>query len=106
MGGKSGGGRGIRYLLPLLDKKVASAKWNARQTLINLAMSAELLPKLQLYKVPDYVHQANVPISHFERPLQPAPPPPLAHQDSLGRKKDGSLSGAAKSKPPALKPKA
>ncbi|KAG2434236.1 hypothetical protein HXX76_007961 [Chlamydomonas incerta] len=95
----------IRYLLPLIDAKNSAARWNARQTLINLSLCPELLPKLQLYKVPDYVHQANVPQTHFERPLQPAPGPPskLEHQDSLGRKKEGSVGGA---KPPALKSKA
>ena len=29
------------------------------QTLINLSMTPELLPKLQLYKVPDYIHQVR-----------------------------------------------
>ncbi|GFR47829.1 hypothetical protein Agub_g9607 [Astrephomene gubernaculifera] len=103
----------LRYLVPLLEVKNAAARWNARQTLINLSMSSELLPRLQLYKVPDYVHQANVPQSHFERPLQPpsaggAAGGLLQSQDSMGRKKDGMasvISAAAKAKPPALKPK-
>ncbi|KXZ55790.1 hypothetical protein GPECTOR_2g1340 [Gonium pectorale] len=91
----------LRYLLPLLDAKNSAARWNARQTLINLSLAPELLPKLQLYKVPDYVHQANVPSSHFERPL--APPAftttaVLQHQDSLGRKKDGVAGVVAKAK--------
>ncbi|GIL86141.1 hypothetical protein Vretimale_13843 [Volvox reticuliferus] len=97
----------IRYLLPLLEAKNSAARWNARQTLINLSMAPDLLPKLQLYKVPDYVHQANVPQSHFERPLQPQSNAGLLqHQDSLGRKKDGGLAAVvAKVKPPALKSK-
>ncbi|EFJ40751.1 hypothetical protein VOLCADRAFT_99422 [Volvox carteri f. nagariensis] len=78
------------------------------ETLINLSMAPELLPKLQLYKVPDYVHQANVPQSHFERPLQPQSNAGLLqHQDSVGRKKDGGGLAAvvARVKPPALKSK-
>ncbi|GLI68391.1 hypothetical protein VaNZ11_012777 [Volvox africanus] len=98
----------IRYLMPLLEAKNSAARWNARQTLINLSMAPDLLPKLQLYKVPDYVHQANVPQSHFERPLQPQSNAGLLqHQDSVGRKKDGGLAAVvAKVKPPALKAKA
>lgn len=36
-------------------------RWNARQTLINLSMTPPLLPVLQLYKVPDYIHGGNIP---------------------------------------------
>lgn len=56
------------------------------QTLINLSMSPALMPTLQLYKVPDYVHGANVPATHFERPAgtsSGAAPAKLEHQDSL-----------------------
>ncbi len=44
------------------------------------------MPTLQLYKVPDYVHGANVPATHFERPAgttSGAAPTKLEHQDSL-----------------------
>ncbi|GLC38829.1 hypothetical protein PLESTB_000711000 [Pleodorina starrii] len=99
----------IRYLLPLLEGKNSAARWNARQTLINLSMSPDLLPKLQLYKVPDYVHQANVPQSHFERPLQQSTAGLLQAQDSVGRKAVAAPQGlaavVAKMKPPALKAK-
>ena len=37
------------------------------QLLVNLSMEASLLPMLELYKVPNYVHGGNVPGSHYER---------------------------------------
>ncbi|MEW5305786.1 MAG: hypothetical protein WDW36_008304 [Sanguina aurantia] len=59
---------------PLLEARVAAARWNARQTLINLSMSAGLVPTLTQYSVPDYVHMNNIPAHHFQRPagLDPA----------------------------------
>jgi hypothetical protein len=51
----------VRYLLPLLSTKISPARWNARQTLMNLSMSSALLPHLQLYNVPAYIHGANIP---------------------------------------------
>lgn len=59
----------VRYLLPLLESKVHAARWNARQTLINLSISPQLVPHMKLYKVPDYIHGSNVPQRHFERPF-------------------------------------
>jgi len=44
-------------------------RWNARQTLINLSMVPDLLPSLQLYNVPNFIHGANVPTQHFDRPF-------------------------------------
>ncbi len=55
-------------MMPLLDAKLSPARWNARQLLVNLSMTPDLLPTLKLYNVPNYVHGANVPGSHFERP--------------------------------------
>jgi len=49
-------------------RQLSPARWNARQLLINLSLTGSLVSKLKLYGVPDYVHGANVPGSHYERP--------------------------------------
>lgn len=106
----------VRYVLPLLESKIHPARWNARQTLVNLSMSAQFMPHLQLYKVPTYIHGSNIPSRHYERPfpssgvvendLQKIPAHlagavAAAQKDILSRGATGpAIMG---SKPPALK---
>lgn len=99
----------LRYMLPLMEAKLSPARWNARQMLINLSMSAHLLPTLQLYKVPNYVHGANIPGAHYERPYAVAGddleklPPHLAETRSAAQA--ARAAGlTATSKPSPLKP--
>uniref|UniRef100_A0A7S0S1C1 Uncharacterized protein n=1 Tax=Chlamydomonas leiostraca TaxID=1034604 RepID=A0A7S0S1C1_9CHLO len=109
------GAGAIRYLLPLLDAKVHPARWNARQTLINLSMTPTLMPTLQLYKVPDYIHGANIPARHFDRPFPPtgvvdealqAIPPHLQTAVANAQKDIAAARAGPGAKPPALKPRA
>eukprot|EP00798_Chlamydomonas_sp_ICE-L_P021264 gene21264-28184_t len=90
----------IRYLLPLLNSKLNQARWNARQTLINLSMSTELMPTLKLYSVPEYIHAGNIPhrpYSDGEDDLEKLPP----HLQSVTTKIKTTLAG----KPPIMKPR-
>ncbi|KAK9824096.1 hypothetical protein WJX72_007705 [[Myrmecia] bisecta] len=60
---------GVRYLAPLLDSRNNHARWNARQTLLNLAMLPEHVPTMTQYKVPNYIHGANLPRNEWGRPF-------------------------------------
>ncbi|KAL6747014.1 hypothetical protein V8C86DRAFT_1406422 [Haematococcus lacustris] len=108
----------IRYLLPLLDSRIHPARWNARQTLVNLSMTPSLMPSLQLYQVPDYIHGGNIPQRHFERPFPSTGiveaglaqvPEHLAgarkDMQSAGSRPGGPNFAGGAARPPALKPR-
>lgn len=98
----------IRYLLPLMDQKLQQPRWNSRQTLLNLAIHPNALPVMQLYKVPDFIHGANIPGSHYEvfrRPVTapaaidtagPNSDPTLITESSMTLKHQGSVVGGAR----------
>ncbi|GAX74113.1 hypothetical protein CEUSTIGMA_g1562.t1 [Chlamydomonas eustigma] len=95
----------VRYMVPLLDVKLSPARWNARQLLVNLSMTPQLMSTLQLYKVPNYVHGANVPGSHFERPYSLSGDDLERVPDHLSEPRKNLMSSrlSTTSKPPALR---
>jgi hypothetical protein len=63
-----------RYLAGLLDSKVHLARWHARQTLLNLAMTVDHARELASYDVPDFVTGQNFPVMQYLHRPQTAPP--------------------------------
>ncbi|GFH20067.1 uncharacterized protein HaLaN_17128 [Haematococcus lacustris] len=90
----------------------------ARLTLVNLSMTPSLMPRLQLYQVPDYIHGGNIPQRHFERPFPSTGiveaglaqvPEHLAgarkDMQSAGSRPGGPNFTGGAARPPALKPR-
>jgi hypothetical protein len=63
-----------RYLAGLLDSKVHLARWHARQTLLNLAMTVDHARELASYDVPNFVTGQNFPVMQYLHRPQTAPP--------------------------------
>eukprot|EP00884_Botryococcus_braunii_P020290 jgi/Botrbrau1/6945/Bobra.0215s0022.1 len=61
-------GEAARCLVPLLQSRVSATRWNARQTLLNLAIAPDNAEELASLEVPDYITGVNVPKPQFLRP--------------------------------------